>query len=133
MHTYDIAQLASTAHTVDLLQQIVAAADAGALERECPWMLPDRLERLREIAAGPAVGLHPLLATMGITYHVGDATRSGLAARSAQLFVTNNVFEHVPAAVISALLAEALSHRRAGGALATTSICATITPSSTAA
>ncbi len=107
VHTYDIAQLANAARTVDLLHQIVAAADSGALERECPWTLPERLECLREIAAGPQVGLHPLLATMGITYHVGDATRSGLDARSAQLFVTNNVFEHVPAEVISALLAEA--------------------------
>ena len=102
VHTYDIARLANTARTADLLRQIVAAADSGALERECPWTLPDRLERLREIAADPPIGLDPLLATMGITYHVGDATRSGLAARSAQLFVTNNVFEHVPAEVISA-------------------------------
>jgi hypothetical protein len=107
VHTYDIARLANTARTVDLLRQIVAAADSGALERECPWTLPDRLERLREIAADPPAGLDPLLATMGITYHVGDATRSGLDARSAHLFVTNNVFEHVPAGVIGALLAEA--------------------------
>ena len=47
VHTYDIARLANTARTADLLRQIVAAADSGALERECPWTLPDRLERLR--------------------------------------------------------------------------------------
>jgi hypothetical protein len=107
VHTYDVARLSNTARTSDLLHQIVAAADSGALERECPWTLPDRLARLREIAADPPIDLDPLLAAMGITYHVGDATQSGLDARSVELFVTNNVFEHVPAGVISALLAEA--------------------------
>jgi len=107
VHTYDVARLSNTARTLDLLHQIVASADSGALERECPWTLPDRLARLREIAADPPPGLDPLLAAMSITYHVGDATRSGLDARSVELFVTNNVFEHVPAGVISALLAEA--------------------------
>jgi hypothetical protein len=107
VHTYDVARLSNTARTLDLLHQIVASADSGALERECPWTLPDRLARLREIAADPPTGLDPLLAAMSITYHVGDATRSGLDARSVELFVTNNVFEHVPAGVISALLSEA--------------------------
>jgi hypothetical protein len=107
VHTYDVARLSNTARTLDLLHQIVASADSGALERECPWTQPDRLARLREIAADPPAGLDPLLAAMSISYHVGDATRSGLDARSVELFVTNNVFEHVPAGVISALLAEA--------------------------
>ncbi len=116
VHTYDIARLSNAARTADLLQQIVAAADSGALERECPWTLPDRLAQVRAIAADPPIDLDTLLAAMHISYHVGDATRSGLDAGSAHLFVTNNVFEHVPADVIRGLLAEA--HRTgAPGAL----------------
>jgi hypothetical protein len=90
-----------------LLTNIVSAAGTGALERECPWVLPERLAHVRALAADPPLDLADLLAAMGITYHVGDATRSGLAVGSAGLFVTNNVFEHVPAAVIGALLTEA--------------------------
>jgi hypothetical protein len=116
VHTYDIVRLSNAARTADLLRQIVTAADSGALERECPWTLPDRLARVREIAADPPADLDALLATMHVSYHVGDATRSGLAAGTAHLFVTNNVFEHIPADVIRALLAEA--HRTgAPGAL----------------
>jgi hypothetical protein len=107
VHTFDIARLTSAARTADMLAKIVAAADSGALERECPWVLPERLARVREIAADPALDLDALLAGMGITYHVGDASRSGLAAGAVALFVTNNVFEHVPADAIRALLGEA--------------------------
>ncbi len=116
VHTFDIARLTDAARTADLLAQVVAAADSGALERECGWVQPQRLQHVRELAADPPLDLDALLAAMGITYHVGDATRSGLAAGSAGLFVTNNVFEHVPAEAIRALLGEA--HRTgAPGAL----------------
>ncbi len=107
VHTYDIARLTTTARTVAVLTDIVSAADTGALERECPWVLPERLTHVRALTADPPLDLDALLAAMDITYHVGDATRSGLAAGSAGLFVTNNVFEHVPAAAIAALLGEA--------------------------
>jgi hypothetical protein len=54
---------------------------------------------------------------MGIAYVIGDAAASGLAEGAADLFVTNNVFEHIPAAVIRDLLREA--HRTgAPGAIA---------------
>jgi hypothetical protein len=107
VHTFDIVRLANTARTCDMLSQLVATADSGALERECPWVLPERLDRVRAIAADPPLDLDDLLAEMGITYHVGDASRSSLASESAGLFVTNNVFEHVPADGIRALLREA--------------------------
>jgi hypothetical protein len=109
VHTFDIARLTNAARISDLLVQVAAAADAGTLERECPWVLPARLIHVRELAADPPVDLDALLAAMGITYHVGDATRSGLAPGTAGLFVTNNVFEHVPAEAILALLGEAHS------------------------
>ena len=107
VHTFDIVRLANTARTCEMLTQLVATADSGALARECPWVLPERLDRLRAIAADPPLELDALLAEMGITYHVGDASRSGLAGGSAGLFVTNNVFEHIPADGIRALLREA--------------------------
>ena len=111
VNTFDIVRLATTARTCDMLAQVVATADSGALEQECPWVLPERLARVRAIAADPPPELDPLLAEMGISYRVGDASRSGLAAGSIGLFVTNNVFEHIPANVIRALLREA--HRTA--------------------
>ena len=107
VHTFDIARLANTARTCDMLGHVVAAANSGALERECPWVLPERLDRVRAIAADPPLELDPLLAEMRISYHVGDASQSGLPAASADLFVTNNVFEHIPADGIRALLREA--------------------------
>ena len=107
VHTFDIVRLANMARTCDMLGHVVAAADSGALERECPWVLAERLDRVRAIAADPPLELDPLLARMGISYHVGDASRSGLPAGSAGLFVTNNVFEHIPADGIRALLREA--------------------------
>ncbi len=111
VHTFDIARLTNTARTCDMLAQVVAAADSGALARECPWVLPERLDRVRAIAADPPLDLDALLAGMGISYHVGDASRSGLADGRIGLFVTNNVFEHIPAEGIRALLREA---RRTG-------------------
>jgi hypothetical protein len=107
VHTFDIAMLTNTARTRAVQENVVAAAGTGALERECPWVLPERLAHVRELGADPPPGLDALLAAMHITYHVGDATRSGLPAGTAGLFVTNNVFEHVPEEVIRALLAEA--------------------------
>src|SRR5205814_523236 len=92
VHTFDIVRLANTARTCDMLGQVIATADSGVLERECPWVLPERLDRVRAIAARPPLELDALLAEMGISYHVGDASQSGLSAGSAGLFVTNNVF-----------------------------------------
>jgi hypothetical protein len=114
VHTFDIVRLTNAARTADLLAQVAAAADAGALERECTWVQPKRLAHVRELAESRALDLDVLLAAMGITYHVGDATRSGLDPGSAGLFVTNNVFEHVPADAIRALLREA--HRTGSAA-----------------
>jgi hypothetical protein len=114
VHTFDIVRLTNTARAADLLDQVAAAADSGALERECAWVQPQRLAHVRELAADPPLDLEALLGAMGITYHVGDATRSGLAAGSVGLFVTNNVFEHVPAEAIRALLGEA--HRTGSAA-----------------
>ena len=117
--TLDIVELARPAHMAGLLHHLLAGADDGSLERECPWVLPDRLARLRPLAAGAgARGVRDVLGDMGITYRVGDAAASGMAAGSADLFVTNNVFEHVPEAVIAGILRE--SHRTgAPGAIVT--------------
>jgi hypothetical protein len=107
VHTFDIVRLANSARACDMLAQLVATADSGTLERECPWVLPERLDRVRALAADPPLELDALLAEMDISYHVGDASQSSLAAASVGLFVTNNVFEHIPAEGIRALLREA--------------------------
>lgn len=108
VHTFDIVELATARQAETLLEHVLSAAGDGSLERECPWVRADRLARLRELAArGFEAGLRPALARIGITYWIGDAAESGLAPGSIGLFVTNNVFEHIPAAQISRILAEA--------------------------
>ena len=128
VHTYDIAALKIAAHGGS------APADrrrrrSGAIERVPGAAGPAR--HVRAIAADPPIDLDVLLAAMHITYHVGDATRSGLDAGSAHLFVTNNVFEHVPADV-TAPSCRGAPHRPPAALRATTSTCVTTTPSSTA-
>jgi hypothetical protein len=118
VHTLDIVELADARATHELLGHVVTAAERGTLAPACPWVLPERLARVRELAAAPApVEVRALLHEMGIVYAVGDAARSGLVPGTVDLFVTNNVFEHVPPPVIADLLGEA--HRTgAAGAIA---------------
>ena len=57
VHTFDIVRLANTARTCDMLGHVVATADSGALERECPWVLPGRTINSVPIKSSPtAVG-----------------------------------------------------------------------------
>ena len=57
-----------------------------------------------------------LLAAAGISYHApADASRTGLADGSVDLVISNSVLEHVPPAVLDALLAESRRILRAGG------------------
>lgn len=113
VHTFDIARLTSAARTAHLLAIIDAATASGLIERACPWVRPERLARVRRLAAAPPLDLSELLGAMDLHYHVGDASRSGLDPGSVQMFVTNNVFEHIPADGIRRLLRES---RRTGSA-----------------
>lgn len=91
------------------------------LERHLPAIavaagLPEGQVRARHGELMQATDGRDLLRRAGIEYHApADATRTGLAAGSVDLVISNSVLEHVPALVLGALLAESRRILRPGG------------------
>lgn len=115
--TYDIVELTTHRSLTDLLAAVTAAEDRGLLGQSCPWIVPARMERLRELAQHPPATLRGLLAELGVTYRIGDASATGMEPASVDYFVTNNVFEHIPRAAIGDLLRESVRLGRNGAVL----------------
>jgi hypothetical protein len=104
--TYDIVELTTERSLLELLRTVVAAEGQGLLAESCPWIVPARMARLRELAGAAPRGRDVVLRELGITYRIGDASATGLEAASVDYFVTNNVFEHIPREAIRTILRE---------------------------
>lgn len=93
-------------HVMDLFLQLGVA---GELSKHLPGLLPDRLNKLRNVAtcrsaAAPA----ELLNQIGIRYRIGDAMNSGLPSGTIDLFTSNSVLEFVPTEALVPLFREFL-------------------------
>jgi hypothetical protein len=115
--TYDIVELTTHRSMVELLRCVTAAARRGLLDESCPWMVPDRRAHVEALAAEPPASLAEVLQELRITYTIGDASATGLEPATIDIFVTNNVFEHIPREVIRHILDESARIGRAGAAL----------------
>ncbi|MEW6469439.1 MAG: class I SAM-dependent methyltransferase [Bacteroidota bacterium] len=85
----------------------------GSLERLLPGIQPERRERLLGLS-GPGTAM---LASMNIRPMIADARYTGLPPRSADLVVSNNVFEHIYPDVLEAILTEFRRIARPGGVM----------------
>jgi hypothetical protein len=90
-----------------VLQAFVASADRGEVDRHLPDFLPERVDRLRAVLAGPGRRTPAeLLAPLGIEVLVTDARHTGLPGNLFDLFVSTEVLEYIPAAVLGGIFAE---------------------------
>ena len=110
--TFDLTRhmnAAMTARLVDCLEAHLPAI-AKAAGRELPAVEAD----YRALAA--AGSLEARLAAARVDYHApADATRTGLPEGSVDVVYSNSVLEHVPRAVIAAMMAETRRILRPGG------------------
>jgi hypothetical protein len=81
----------------------------GELERHLPGLLPERLNKLRELVADrSATTPAELLDRLAIRYQIGDATHSRLPSRSVDLFTSIGVLEYLPTEALVPLFREFL-------------------------
>ncbi len=78
---------------------------ARELERHLPDLLPDRVQKLREVAADRStMAPAELLERLSIHYRIGDVMRSGLPCGSVDLFTSFGVLEYLPSEALVPLL-----------------------------
>jgi hypothetical protein len=107
--TWDIAAHLSLERVRFVLESFLRLDAADKLERHLPDLLPERLNKLREVAADrSAPAPAELLERLSIHYRIGDATHSGLPSGSADLFTASGVLELVPKHALSPLFSEFL-------------------------
>ncbi|MDP9333501.1 MAG: class I SAM-dependent methyltransferase [Actinomycetota bacterium] len=108
--TYDIAPLLQRGRVERTLRAFYEFAADGALQQRLPWVIPERLERLREAlesAATSRTGSHrALLESLNIHLFVQDARATGLASASVDLFVSTGVLEYIPRPTLAGLFRE---------------------------
>lgn len=107
IHTYDIVPVLRDFTLRRTLERFLEFESDGTLGRVLPWVRPDRLDRLRRIAA--AAGSQPpaaLLEALNVHARIGDARQSGLPDGSVDFVFSTFVLEHIPGQVITELLVE---------------------------
>ncbi len=110
--TIDLNRHLQLRHVPAVLARLGAHLDAMAQAcGQSAAPLRERWQAWANIKDGAA-----LLRAAGIEYQApGDATASGLGAASVDLVFSNSVLEHVPAAVLAALMVETVRLLRPGG------------------
>jgi hypothetical protein len=105
--TLDISSLADADRTRRTLELYASWLESGRLATALPGMDARRAERALWSArrAGTA-NASDLLARVGVRAVIGDARATGLPDGSTDLIVSNNTFEHIPPAVLAAVMAE---------------------------
>jgi predicted nicotinamide N-methyase len=105
--TLDVSSLADADRTRQTLELYARWLESGRLATALPGMDAGRAERaLWSARRAGTTTASDLLARVGVRAVVGDARATGLPAGSTELIVSNNTFEHIPPAVLAAVLAE---------------------------
>lgn len=95
--TWDIVEHLRLERVRFALESFLRLDVGGELERHLPDLLPERLSKLREVAADCAIRTPAgLLDQLSIHYRIGDVTRSGLPPGSIDLFTSFGVLEYLP-------------------------------------
>jgi hypothetical protein len=89
-----------------LLDLFLRYRDSGELGTLLPAAREDRLDALADLRASGMGSLDETLALLGIERSIGDARRLPLPSRSVDLFVSNNVLEHIPERAMLGILHE---------------------------
>jgi hypothetical protein len=105
--TCDIRPLLKPHRVRAILQAFVESAERGELVQQLPALVPERVDVVRGVLADPgrktpAEWLSPL----GIEVLVKDAQHTGLAPNAFDLFVSTEVLEYIPAAVLGGIFTE---------------------------
>ncbi len=118
IHTFDIDPLLRMDRLNRMLESFLDYDRNGTLVKFLPRLLPERVARLREIAARPAQSPADLLSQFNIHSNVRGAQDTRLKDGTIDLFLSTGVLEYIPAPVLKAILAE---FQRLGTARATQS------------
>lgn len=105
--TFDIAPFVSRRRLKEMFDRFQEYEQSGRLQKFLPRLLPERLERFREIAK-EVESSEPerLLEKMEICFAVRDAQNTGLNAGTVDLFVSTGVLEYIPRAILKNILTE---------------------------
>ncbi|MGN6167663.1 MAG: class I SAM-dependent methyltransferase [Solirubrobacteraceae bacterium] len=105
--TLDVSPLADADRTRQTLELYAAWLESGRLATALPGIDAARAEKALSAArTASAASAIDLLARVGVRAMVGDARATRLPDGAIELIVSNNTFEHIPAAVLQAIMAE---------------------------
>ena len=105
--TLDVSSLTDADRTRRTLELYAVWLDSGRLSSALPGIDAGLAEKALSAAreAGTA-SARDLLARVGVRALVGDGRATGLPDGAIELVVSNNTFEHIPPAVLQAIMAE---------------------------
>ncbi len=106
IQTFDIDPLLRMDRLKRMLDCFLDYDRSDALRKFLPGVLPERMARLREIAAALPPTPTELLSRFNIHPHVRGAQNTGLKAGSIDLFVSTGVLEYIPRFVLKDILKE---------------------------
>jgi len=105
--TFDVVPLTSAKRIRDILERFSRYAELGRLEPLLPGVQPQRLEQLRHVLGNRRCRTaNELLEPLGIHLRLQDARQTGVAAQAIDLFVSVDVWGHIPEPVLAAILTE---------------------------
>ncbi len=105
--TLDVSSLTDAHRTRRTLELYAVWLDSGKLASALPGIDSARAERALSAAREPrSASAGDLLARVGVRALVGDGRATGLPDGAIELVVSNNTFEHIPPAVLQAIMAE---------------------------
>lgn len=112
--TVDVSPLTHAQHVQTTLEKFLAYADDGRLQGYLS-VCPDRLDRLRRLAADRTAAFETLTSSLGLKLLVCDARSLPLPAASIDLIHSNNTFEHIYPEILRDILREFSRLARPGG------------------
>lgn len=105
--TLDVSSLTDADRTRRTLELYAVWLDSGRLASALPGIDAARAEQALSAAAeAGSASAGDLLARVGVRALVGDGRATALPDDAIELVVSNNTFEHIPPAVLQAILAE---------------------------
>jgi hypothetical protein len=105
--TFDIASFLSRQRLREMFNMFQEYERQGKLQKLLPRLLPDRLERFKEIARS-VESSEPdhVLKQIDIHFEVRDAQNTGLQPGSIDLFASTGVLEYIPREILKNILTE---------------------------
>ena len=115
--TCDVVSHLNSARVQDTVNHFIQCAESGRLAELLPDVLPDRLEKLRDMSKQPITDFHTYLGEMGIIPIVSDGVYSQVPDNSVDQVLSNVALEYVSDTVLPRMGAEFRRMMTAQGAM----------------